>query len=38
MVKTGARGVGYVRLDPEPPQWPDFLQKRFEGDPLDAED
>lgn len=38
MVKTGARGVGYVRLDPNPPDWPDFLQKRFEGDPLDAED
>lgn len=38
MVKTGARGVGYVRLDPKPPNWPDFLQKRFEGDPLDAED
>ncbi|NMG49062.1 HlyD family efflux transporter periplasmic adaptor subunit [Azoarcus communis] len=38
MVKTGARGVGYVRLDPNPPEWPDFLQQRFEGDPLDAED
>ncbi len=38
MVKTGARGVGYVRLGPNPPEWPDFLQKRFKGDPLDAED
>ncbi|AXS40088.1 HlyD family efflux transporter periplasmic adaptor subunit [Breoghania sp. L-A4] len=38
MVKSGARGTGYVRLDPNPPEWPDFLQKRFEGDPLDAED
>ena len=37
-VKTGTRGVGYVRLDPNPPNWPDFLQKRFLGDPLDAED
>ncbi|PWB84576.1 MAG: secretion protein HlyD [Methylocystaceae bacterium] len=37
-VKTGARGVGYVRLDPNPPDWPDFLQKRIEGDPLDAGD
>ena len=37
MVKTGARGIGYVRLDPNPPDWPDFLQKRFEGDPLDVE-
>jgi HlyD family secretion protein len=35
-VKTGARGVGYVRLDPNPPDWPDFLQKRFQGDPVDA--
>lgn len=38
MVKTGTRGVGYVRLHPNPPDWPAFLQKRFEGDPLDAED
>jgi len=38
MVKTGARGMGYVRLDPNPPDWPQSLQKRFEGDPLDAED
>jgi HlyD family secretion protein len=37
-VKTGTRGVGYVRLDPNPPNWPDFLQKRVLGDPLDAED
>lgn len=36
MVKTGARGVGYVRLDPNPPDWPASLQKRFEGDPIDA--
>ncbi|ACM39502.1 HlyD family secretion protein (plasmid) [Allorhizobium ampelinum S4] len=38
MVKTGARGVGYVRLDPTPPNWPDSLQKRFQGDPIDAGD
>lgn len=38
MVKTGARGVGYVRLGTNPPDWPEVLQKRFEGDPLDAED
>lgn len=37
-VKTGARGVGYVRLEPNPPDWPDFLQKRIEGDPVDAGD
>ncbi|WP_206681900.1 HlyD family secretion protein [Mesorhizobium sp. NZP2298] len=35
-VKTGARGTGYVRLEPNPPDWPDALQKRFPGDPLDA--
>ncbi|WP_191487471.1 HlyD family secretion protein [Pseudomonas sp. FEN] len=37
-VKTGARGVGYVRLDPNPPHWPDSLQKRIQGDPVDAGD
>jgi HlyD family secretion protein len=37
-VKTGTRGVGYVRLDPNPPDWPDFLQKRIQGDPVDAGD
>lgn len=37
-VKTGTRGTGYVRLDPNPPNWPDNLQKRIQGDPLDAED
>lgn len=37
-VKTGVRGTGYARLDPNPPEWPEFLQKRFEGDPVDAED
>lgn len=37
-VKTGTRGIGYVRLDPNPPDWPDFLQKRFRGDPVDAGD
>ncbi|MFI4855839.1 MAG: HlyD family secretion protein [Phycisphaerales bacterium JB065] len=30
-VKTGVRGVAYIRLDPppgqEPPEWPDFLQQ-----------
>ncbi|WP_168879839.1 HlyD family secretion protein [Rhizobium sp. P28RR-XV] len=35
-VKTGARGVGYVRLDPNPPEWPEFLQVRLPGDPADA--
>ncbi len=35
-VKTGARGVGYVRLDPNPPDWPAYLQKRLEDDPVDA--
>lgn len=38
MVKSGARATGYVRLEPNPPEWPDFLQKRFEGDPIDVED
>lgn len=38
MVKTGARGVGYVRLGENPPDWPEFLQQRLEGDPIDAED
>lgn len=37
-VKTGTRGIGYVRLDPNPPDWPDKLQKRIQGDPLDAGD
>jgi HlyD family secretion protein len=37
-VKTGTRGIGYVRLDPNPPDWPDNLQKRIQGDPVDAED
>lgn len=37
-VKTGARGMGYVRLDPNPPEWPTFLQKRVPDDPLDAGD
>lgn len=37
-VKTGTRGIGYVRLDPNPPNWPDNLQKRIQGDPVDAED
>lgn len=32
-VKTGLRGVGYVRLD-ESVEWPEFLQRRF---PLPAE-
>jgi len=36
-VKTGARGEGYVWLEPGLPTWPDFLQKRLPGDPLDAE-
>lgn len=37
-VKTGTRGIGYVRLDPNPPNWPDTLQKRIQADPVDAED
>lgn len=30
-VKTGVRGVGYVRTDNAVP-WPDFLEKRYVGD------
>lgn len=37
-VKTGTRGMGYVRLDPNPPDWPDTLQKRYQDDPVDAVD
>jgi len=37
-VKTGVRGVAYVRLGPTPPEWPDTLQRRFPGDPIDATD
>ncbi|ATN36944.1 secretion protein HlyD (plasmid) [Rhizobium sp. ACO-34A] len=33
--KTGTRGVGYARLDPNPPNWPEFLEKRFPGDTLE---
>ena len=29
-VKTGVRGVGYVRLGSNPPPWPDFLERRVE--------
>lgn len=29
-VKTGVRGVGYVRLGSNPPPWPDFLERRLE--------
>lgn len=36
-VKTGARATGYVWLAPGVPVWPEFLQKRLPGDPLDAE-
>ncbi len=36
--KTGTRGMGYVRLGSNPPDWPEFLQARFPGDPVDAED
>lgn len=36
-IKTGVRGMGYVRLDPKPPVWPQFLQRRAPGDPVDAE-
>ena len=35
-VKTGVRGTGFVRLEPNPPEWPHDLQKRFPGDPIDA--
>lgn len=34
--KTGIRGTGYVWLGSNPPEWPEFLQKRFAGDPIDA--
>jgi HlyD family secretion protein len=37
-VKTGVRGVAYVRLGPTPPEWPANLQRRFPGDPIDAAD
>lgn len=37
-VKTGSRGLGYVRLDPNPPKWPDNLQKRIQDDPVDVGD
>lgn len=37
-IKTGARGVGYVRYGSDQPDWPASLQKRIQGDPLDAED
>lgn len=36
--KTGTRGVGWVRLDPDPPAWPDLLQRRVPGDPLESGD
>lgn len=38
IVKTGARGVGYVWIGSEKPAWPEFLQKRIAGDPLDVEE
>lgn len=28
-VKTGIRGVAYVRPGTDPPAWPDWLEKRF---------
>jgi HlyD family secretion protein len=31
-IKTGLRGVGYVRLDDTVP-WPDFLERRFPTPP-----
>ena len=34
-VKTGVRGTG-VDSEPNPPEWPHDLQKRFPGDPIDA--
>ncbi|YCM46812.1 HlyD family efflux transporter periplasmic adaptor subunit (plasmid) [Verrucomicrobiaceae bacterium 227] len=30
-VKTGVRGIGYIRLD-DSKTWPDFLEKRYPGD------
>jgi len=36
--KTGMRGVGYVRLGSNHPDWPEFLQRRIPGDPIDAAD
>jgi HlyD family secretion protein len=35
-VKTGVRGVGYVRTD-EALEWPDFLRKLYTGRPMEAE-
>lgn len=32
-VKTGIRGVAYVRLGGDPPPWPAWLEKRFEPPP-----
>lgn len=37
-IKTGMRGMGYVRLEPDPPAWPKFLQIQRNGDPADAKD
>lgn len=37
-LKTGSRGTGYVRLDANPAAWPTNLQKRQNGDPVDAQD
>lgn len=35
-VKTGVRGVGYVRTD-EALEWPEFLRKLYDGKPEEAE-
>jgi HlyD family secretion protein len=37
LVKTGARGVGYVWTSPSEPIWPVSLQQRLNGDPIDVE-
>ena len=38
IVKTGARGVGYVWTGESEPAWPEFLEKRIPGDPVDVEE
>ncbi|MDO1580487.1 HlyD family secretion protein [Rhizobium oryzicola] len=37
LVKTGARGLGYVWTGTTPPAWPDAVQQRLPGDPIDVE-
>ncbi|HXV31684.1 MAG TPA: HlyD family efflux transporter periplasmic adaptor subunit, partial [Sinorhizobium sp.] len=35
--KSGTRGVGYVRLGSNPPDWPEFLERRFPGETSEIE-